>query len=256
MKREVEEEIGVGVRAEVTVTWVNEEGEKLIRPDPVWKGSWGPWMTGKAFFLVLFLLSQSLCIWAPFFSTLHFCGHFLRIVDSRQLRSILQTLPKPGWPRNEMAITVPSIVLTLGWMSAFYCVVGGRENLFLLSQNWENQGFMSLQEGGTSRITKSSCHTTLSTLCLPPLSCAEGHKEPFTLFRKRSCINFECVRVKRRSFTMRKVNWFSNIQALQECSCWLSVSSYFLGRSLGVIFEWRCKVQDPGAVLQKIIFWG
>lgn len=134
----------------------------------------------QSLFLALFLLSQSLHVWAPFFSTLHFCGHFLHIIDSRWVKSMLQILLKHVWPINEIAITVPSTLLTPGWMSAFCCMVGGRENLFLLAQKWENQGFVSWQEGGTSSMTKSSCHTVLSTLCLSPFPCAEGHREPST----------------------------------------------------------------------------
>lgn len=181
MEREVEEEIGVGVRAKFTLAGANEEGKKQPLSDQI--------VFAKEFevhgwqaklFLALFLLSQSLYVWAPFFSTLHFCGHFLHIVDSRQFRSMLQILLKRIWPRNENAITVPSIFLSPGWMSAFCCMVGGRENLFLLSQYWENQGFVSWQEGGTSSITKSFCHTMVSTLCVLTLPCAEGHKESFT----------------------------------------------------------------------------
>lgn len=84
----------------------------------------------QSFFLALFLLSQSLYVWAPFFGTLHFCGYFLHIVDSRQFRSMLQILLQRVWPRNENAITVPSIFLSPGLMSAFCCMVGGRENCF------------------------------------------------------------------------------------------------------------------------------
>lgn len=132
----------------------------------------------------------------------------MHIIDSRQFRTMLHILLKHVWPRNEIAITVPSILFTPGWMNAFCCMVGVRENLFseVFSKNWENLGFVSWQEGGTSSITKSFCHTMLSKLYLS--LCAEGHRSLLPInvienFRKRNCINFECICVK-RSFTMRK----------------------------------------------------
>lgn len=55
---------------------------------------------------------------------------FLAYCGSRRFSSTSQTWWKRAWPRHAIAVTIPSILLTPGRMSAFYCAAGGEEKLF------------------------------------------------------------------------------------------------------------------------------
>lgn len=119
------------------------------------------------------------------------------------------------------------------------------KTLFILSQNWENRGFMSWQEGGTSSKTKSFYHTMPSTFLLPWL-CAEGHKKPFMAFygcnrefQKQkfhqfwTCLHKEKLQIEKRQLILE-------CTSITATSMWSPVSSCLLRLSLGVSFEWHC----------------
>lgn len=202
-------------------------------------------MIGKACFLPFsFWASVSVSEHLPFH------GYFSPVVDSWQFSSMMQILLALSWPSNEPAVTVPSIlsaqdrrVPSAAWLVAektCFCFhkLEKTRALCLVWQLQDHKTFLphSAPQHVSHRVLKA-------TKSLLPMNGLEN-------FRKRSCTCFECVCVK-RSFTRRKGNWLSNVQALQQCPRGVSVSSYLLGLSLGVIFEWHVKYRTQVLCCRK-----
>lgn len=101
-----------GIESKIPTGWSKWGGWRtaIIRLVCIRKESWG-----KA------LPFPSEHVWAPFFNTFHFSGHFLHIIGSRQFSSVSQTWWKHAWPRHSIAVTIPSILLAL---------LSGEEKLF------------------------------------------------------------------------------------------------------------------------------
>lgn len=113
----------------------------------------------------------------------------------------------------------------------------------MLSQNREDQGFMSCQEGGTASITKSFCHTVPSTF-LSPWLCAEGHKKPLMAFygcnrefQKQKLHQFWTCLCQEKLHNEKRQLVLEHTTAM---SMWGPVSSCLLRLSFGVIFEQHC----------------
>lgn len=161
--------------------------------------------------------------------------------------------------KNEIAMTVPSISLTPRWTGA------------LLHSRWQRRLCLSYHKIEKTRglclgrkvappafqnLSATQCHlhfshydhvvkTTRSLLWL--------FMDVVENFRNRSCIYFGHVCVK-RSFSMRKGKRFLNAQALQQCP--YEVLSALASSGCPLVWFLNGTAQDPGAVLQKIIFWG
>lgn len=122
----------------------------------------------QSLFLVLFLLNQSLCVWALFFRMLHFCGHFL--ISSTPGSS--GGYHKLCWSMLGQDMKLPLLFQLNALNSRMneFLLLYSRweEKLFSLSQNWEHQDFVSWQEGDTSSTPKFFCHTILSLLHIYP----------------------------------------------------------------------------------------
>lgn len=130
----------VGVRAKFTLAGANEEGKEQPLSDQIVfekEAEVHGWQT-KLISCSFPSEPKSLCL--STFLPLHFCGHFLHIVDCRQLRSMLQMLLKHIWPRNAIANKVLSIFFN-----------SGMNECFLLHGRWQRKlvsAFTKLRKPG------------------------------------------------------------------------------------------------------------